>query len=378
MTPRRRYVETLTFGRPDRIPFSPGHPRESTLAAWRTQGLPEGADWHAHLLETLGIPPEPAQPRTDLGVDFRCIPRFEEKVLEHKGGHYVVQDWKGNICEISDRYDVTYLRDPKDFVTRRWLKCPVETREDWERMKERYRADGPGRFPTDFQVRCEELLGRDYVLTLSLPGPFWQLREWCGFENLCLWMIEQPDFVKEMAEFWEDFVARLLARIIDHASPDLLHISEDMAFKGHSLISPAMIERFFRGAYVRWSLQAVRLGRVARVPLRGVDSDGYVADLIPIWMDSGINVCDPMEVAAGNDLAEYRRRFGRRMAYQGGVDKRAIARGGRAIRQELARLEPVVRDGGYIPGCDHGVPADVSWPNFVDYSRLLAQMTGWL
>ena len=55
MTPRRRYIETLTFGSPDRVPFHPGGPRESTLAAWRTQGLPEDADWHAHLLETLGI-----------------------------------------------------------------------------------------------------------------------------------------------------------------------------------------------------------------------------------------------------------------------------------------------------------------------------------
>ena len=66
------------------------------------------------------------------------------------------------------------------------------------------------------------------------------------------------------------------------------------------------------------------------------------------------------------------------MAYRGGVDKRAMARGGQTIRDELARLEPVVHDGGYIPSCDHGVPSDVSWPNFVDYARRLAQLTGWL
>jgi hypothetical protein len=85
-----------------------------------------------------------------------------------------------------------------------------------------------------------------------------------------------------------------------------------------------------------------------------------------------------MEVAAGNDIGEFRRLYGRAMAYRGGVDKRAIAKGGEVIREELQRIEPVVRDGGYIPGCDHGVPADVSWPAFVDYGRLLAQMTGWL
>ncbi len=33
--------------------------------------------------------------------------------------------------------------------------------------------------------------------------------------------------------------------------------------------------------------------------------------------------------------------------------------------------------GGYIPGCDHGVPADVSWPDCLEYCRRLAEMTGW-
>jgi len=82
-----------------------------------------------------------------LDADFRLRPRFEEKVLEHRDGHLIVQDWKGNICEISDRYDVTYLREPKDFVTRRWIKCPVESRQDWEEMRERYVADDPQRLP---------------------------------------------------------------------------------------------------------------------------------------------------------------------------------------------------------------------------------------
>ncbi|MHC4202928.1 MAG: uroporphyrinogen decarboxylase family protein, partial [Planctomycetota bacterium] len=104
----------------------------------------------------------------------------------------------------------------------------------------------------------------------------------------------------------------------------------------------------------------------------------FVGELIPIWIESGITVCDPIEVAAGNDINEFRREFGRSMAYRQGVDKRAMAKGGEVIRGELERIRPVVEDGGFMPGCDHGVPADVSWPAFVDYSRLLAEMTGWL
>jgi uroporphyrinogen decarboxylase len=371
---RQRYLETLTFGTPDKVPFSPGGPRESTLAAWRTQGLPEGADWFDYLCETIGLEREPAGPPVDLGADFRLIPRFEEKVLQRRAGHAIVQDWKGNVCEISDRYDVTYLRDPKDFVTRRWIRCPVETREDWEAMKTRYALDAPGRFPADFAARAAQARERDRVLTVGFAGPFWQMREWCGFEGLCLLMVEDPAFVDEMAAFWSDFVAGMLERTFRQVAPDAIGLSEDMAFKGHSMISPAMVRRFLKPSWDRWAAMAHRAG----VPLADVDSDGYVGELIPIWIEAGLNVCDPVEVAAHNDINDYRRRFGRRMAYRGGVDKRAMAAGGRTLRRELARVEPVLKGGGYIPGCDHGVPADVPWPNFVQYARLLAQMTGWI
>ena len=111
MNPRQRYIETVTFGNPDKIPFMPGGPRESTIKAWHEQGLPEGADWHTHLLELLGMEPEKTKPEVDLGVDFLMMPQFEQKVLEHKDDHYIVQDWKGNICEISDEFDVTYLKN---------------------------------------------------------------------------------------------------------------------------------------------------------------------------------------------------------------------------------------------------------------------------
>jgi uroporphyrinogen decarboxylase len=121
----------------------------------------------------------------------------------------------------------------------------------------------------------------------------------------------------------------------------------------------------------------VKEGKQAGVQVFDMDSDGRIDELIPIWIEAGINVCDPIEVAAGCDLNAYRRMFGKKMAYQGGVDKRCIAKGRKIIEEEMARLEPVIRDGGYIPCCDHGVPFDISWHNFVHYATILAEMTGW-
>jgi uroporphyrinogen decarboxylase len=374
MNARERYIETLTFGTPDRVPFEPGAGRESTLRRWRAEGLPEDRRPTEFALELLGIEMPPAQsPRIDPGIDFRLRPTFEEKILEHRDGHYVVQDWKGNICEISDEYDTRHLRHAIDFVTRRWIKCPVETRDDWAAIRTRYDAADPGRFPADFDARCAALKDRDGPLTIAVSGPFWQLREWCGFEGLCTLMADDPDFVAEMAAFWTDFVSQMLDRILPRLVPDGFFISEDMAYKGASMISMPMVRAFCVPGWTAWS----RKVRAAGCPIVDMDSDGFVGELIPLWIESGINVCDPIEVAAHCDIVDFRRRFGRRMAYRQGIDKRCIAKGGEALRAEIRRIEPVVRDGGYIPGCDHGIPADVSWENFVEYCRRLAEITGW-
>jgi hypothetical protein len=130
---RERFIAALTFGKPDKFPLEPGGPRESTLAAWRQQGLPPGVDWHAYLWQQLGFKQSSNEGQAQviaLDVDFHIIPTFEEKVLAHRDGHYVVQDWMGAVTEISDAYDFTYIRSAKDFVTRHWHSFPVRNRQD--------------------------------------------------------------------------------------------------------------------------------------------------------------------------------------------------------------------------------------------------------
>jgi uroporphyrinogen decarboxylase len=375
LTQRERYIETLLFGSPDVIPFDPGEPREKTLKRWYAEGLPEGCDWFVYLCDTIGIERNQLlRSGLQLDVNFRMHPTFEERVLEHKEGHYVVQDWMGNITEISDEYDVTYIREPKDFVTRKWHKFPVQTPHDFDNMKKRYNPADPVRYPADYEERVRTLKKRDHVSSLNFSGPFWQLREWCGFEPLCMLFLTDPDFVDEMIVFWTDFVLQTMAKALDSGVVDRIWISEDMAFKEKSMISPGMVREFLLPAWDKWISQAQQAG----VPIVDMDSDGMVAQLIPLWIEAGFNVCDPIEVAAGNDIHMYRDRFGQKMAYRMGVDKRCIAAGPESIETEMHRLLPVIKKGGYIPGCDHGVPYDISWQNFVYYARRLAELTGWL
>jgi len=378
MNPRQRYIETLTFGTPDKVPLQPGWGRRPTLEAWHNQGLPRDKGLGGvqdYLWEILGIEKDIYTKQfASHGVDLLMYPQFEEKILEHKDGHYIVQDWKGNICEISDEFGVTDLRTAVDFVTRSWIKCPVENRDDWEQMKTRYNPDSPERFPADFDEHARILKDRDYIAGICFSGTFWQMREWLGFENLCMLLVEDPDWVAEMAEFHTNFILKMLEKIYEKFIPDEIMISEDMAYKAKSMISPGMARDICAPAWKSWARQAKQAG----VPIVGLDSDGYIGELIPLWIEAGIDYTVPVEVAAHCNIAEFRSLYGHKMAYSGGIDKRCIAKGGQAIIDELKRIEPVLKDGGYLPCCDHAVPHDVSWPNYVEYTRLLAQMTGWL
>lgn len=372
MNERQRFLETLLFGKPDKIPFSPGGPRESTLKRWHEDGLPEGVNWLNYLCEQIGIEaPKPAGP--SFRIHHQMVPEFEEKVIEEKEESWIVQDWKGNICEISKQFDISYLRGAKDFVTRSWIKCPVEGWEDWEQMKTRYNPDEPGRVPDNIEELGKQLKGRDYAVGVSVHGPFWQLREWLGFENLCMLFLDDPGLVRDMVEFWADYISTLLLKVAPYVDLDFFHISEDMAYKVKAMISPDMTREFLGPCYLQWN----EIVKQYNIPIFDVDSDGFIEELIPVWIECGVNVCDPIEVAAGNDINRFRQIFGKKMAYRGGVDKRAMAKGGEIIKAEMARIEPVVKDGGFIPGCDHGIPSDVGWKEMLEYADLLAKITGW-
>ncbi len=115
MNIRQRYIETLTFGNPDRVPLFPGGARRSTLETWRKQGLPEGVDYIEYLFELIGVEiPKPKIEVITPGVDFRMIPQFEEtiKYITMK----LEENERGNISRLMKVKDmmIEEMRSKKD------------------------------------------------------------------------------------------------------------------------------------------------------------------------------------------------------------------------------------------------------------------------
>ena len=179
MNARKRFLKTLQFDHPDKVPFEPGGGRESTLARWHREGLPETVtNVTEYAYRCAGGKQEWPQGGAGFPVQERMIPQFEEKVIERRANSQVVQDWKGNICEIGLEFTVEHLRTAKDFVTRRWIKCPVETRADWEAMKRRYDPDDPARPVSDPGPRASMLWAFRFPVRSGNCASGWDLNNY--------------------------------------------------------------------------------------------------------------------------------------------------------------------------------------------------------
>ena len=109
-----------------------------------------------------------------------------------------------------------------------------------------------------------------------------------------------------------------------------------------------------------------------------LDCDGFIEELVPIWLDSGVNVMFPLEIRGGTDPFRLRKRYGRDVLLCGGVDKTALARGRTGIDEELDRLLPLVEEGAFVPHVDHRLPPDVSLADYLYYLQRKREVFGML
>ena len=97
-----------------------------------------------------------------------------------------------------------------------------------------------------------------------------------------------------------------------------------MAHKHGPNISPKLYEEFFLPHY-KSVTDFLNKNKIDRIMM---DSDGNVKPILDLVVKAGITGLWPLEVGAGMDAKEIRKRNGRRLFLIGNLDKREIAKGG--------------------------------------------------
>jgi hypothetical protein len=364
MTPRERFEACMRFEPMDRPPLREWPPWESTIEQWTKEtGLSKDK-----VLSYLN-----EQDREELvRVDFSMIPPFVEKIVAENEKTVTRRDRMG----ITFR---EFKNDPLRSMPE-WIEPPVKTRRDWDDIKNRLDPLSPQRYPSDWEIRIvkwkkQRPLLRFYNSVASYyggPSLFGFIRMLLGDEMVHYAFYDEPDMVEDMLDTAMEFFITVLRKVLSEAPVTVVQFWEDMCCKTGSLISPAMFRRLLIPRYK----QITEVIHSAGVDIIFVDSDGKVDELLPLWLEVGINGVFPMEQAAGCDIHAYRKRYGRDLLMTGGIDKRALALGTEAIDRELESKIPLAFEGGYIPTLDHSIPPDVTYKNFMYYWMRKKEMLG--
>ena len=203
-------------------------------------------------------------------------------------------------------------------------------------------------------------------------GFFGSLRNMLGVQNLCVAFYDQPRLVERMMEERADRIIEITAEVLKYTQFDTFWFWEDMAYKSGPLVGPDLFRKFALRHYQR-VCEWLRSQGIRHI---GLDSDGNIDALIPLWLEAGITHLWPFEVQSGMDVVKVRQQYGTDLGIVGGLDKRVLPHGGDVMRREVDRVMPLVEQGGYIPELDHSVPPDVSWSNFCEYIEYLKLRLG--
>ena len=335
----RERIRAMCKGHPiDRQPFMFYFgPWQETIERWMGEGL--AGDWREVFCMDAGI--------ETLNINLGYSPAFEPLLIEEREKTRVIRDERG----------VTQIIRTDGASIPHFIDYPVKSESDWRALKSRLDPDDSKRFPADFFARANALNNGDKAVQIgSYPyGLFGTLRDMMGVEELLINFIDQPDLIAEMMDYLTDLWLIIYEKALKHVKVDIIHIWEDMSGKTGSLISPNMVRKFMCPNYRRIS----EFAKEHDIAVVAVDTDGNCEDLIPPFMEAGINLIMPFEVQAGSDVNKYRERYPD-LTIMGGFDKRALWTSEDAIDAEFARLKPMFDKAvRYICMPDHLIPPEV-------------------
>ncbi len=394
MVPREQMVDSSRILR-DTYAIKPGAPllhREFgyfCLDEWCKQGLDAAVNWRQwakegrdpvyELAEIFGYHP-PANydlrlnwsaPRWNAHPEF--VPGFEEKVIEERGDVELVQDSAGR--------HVLCFKDKRSGFMPEYIEAPVKDMKSWEKnCKWRMDPETPERWKLFMKAMTSAqknaALGK--MITQRVTGGFMYLRNLLGPERLLYSLYDMPEVIHDCMQTWLTLHDACIMKSQQYVTIDEIFFSEDIAYKNGSLCSPDMMKEFLFPYYQQLinNIKSRQLDKSRHLYVQ-VDSDGLASSIIPHYQKAiGMDVMSPFEVASGCDVVEIGKRYPD-LIISGGIDKRELAKGKDSIDRMLERILPFMRErGGYIPTCDHGVPAEVSLENYLHYRKRCVELGG--
>lgn len=352
MNQQERFLNTMRFKPIDRVPFwFPDWLMEETRNKWRNEGYFENYEELSMMYEYDTV--------DDIDIPCGFSPYFEKTILKEDEENITYINFDGVVMK-------EYMKNTDSYMPQ-FIEYPVKCRGDFEKLQYRLQLNENARFPKNWNEKCSNWKHRTIPLRLfgdsisrRESGFFGPLRSMMGLENLAYTFYDDPAFVEEMMDNRVELTLSILEKVLRDTTIDFFMFWEDMAYKNGPLLSPEMFKKYMVPRYRR----ITDFLRSKGVDIIFVDSDGDISQLIPLWLEAGVNGMYPIEVQSGMDIVKLKREYGKDLLMIGGIDKMVFSKGKSEVDEEIKRILSVMSKGGYIPAPDHGLPPQTSFENF--------------
>lgn len=354
MNAREKFNRIMNFEDTDSIPVLALEPYEWEMQAlWEEQGhLRKGQKPEEKLgMSALEIIP----------VNLGPIPGFETKRLWEDETYYIETEGMGGKVKRRKEAPTRYYG---------YIDHPVKSPDDWNEYKKRF-APESGRRYGDLREMAEKYAKCENPVGIHLFPFFFRLGFYAmGMEYFMEAFYLEPEMMHDMFHHWSEFTIGTIRPVLEAVKPDFVTLTEDLAYKGTTHMSPDIYEKF----WLPYQNKVVKLLEHYEIKVISLWSAGKFDNIMDMALDNGVNCTWPVERASGADPHALRAKYKKRLRMAGGVPTKALIEGPDQIEGAIEDLMPLVKQGGFFPALDDMVLPDISFEHYEYYIRQLKKI----
>ncbi len=368
MTPRERVLCAINHEEPDRVPLVIGVSNATGIRMKpyreikRLSGI-SAPDKYLYEWPELGTAEIDEETMVRLRSDVRGVLDIEPgHILEHNRAREphsdYINSWGSGAMEVA----------PGEWFPGIHPLANASTIDDIERYAGWPDMSDPSRV-AHVKETAQRLANDNRYAIVATPWllfPFERAIAMQGMETFLMNMASDPDFARALLEKIAEHCKQLMGRFLEQLGDnvDIIKIGDDLGTQESLMMSPTMYRQLLKPVHADF-ISFIKERTSAKVLFH---SDGDVAQLIPDFIEIGVDILNPLQTSAGMmaDLATLKRRYGKDMVFCGGVDShRVLPLGTPAeVREEVRRVIGLLAPGGgCMIGAVHTVMNDVPAEN---------------
>lgn len=372
MNSRERVKLSIQHKEPDRLPRYDSF-WEDTVISWSDSGAESLLNKNDIVRNHDGSKNMGLSLQNSFGFDINLMHldnsfRLDAKLLGNDGEKFTVKDRCGYTAE-------KFIGKSR---TLHMFDHVTKTKDDWDRNKKRLvvdidkfsRIDDAAFFmryepsPTwdEAGQRFKNMYSNNKYTMLSSYGPVeasWRHR---GYTEFLMDTVLEEALISEMFEMHTDLIIETMKKGFEYGIvPDGYFLVEDLGHTRGLLFSPEVYKKLVSPCHRKLGdfLHSNNIDFL-------MHSCGKVKELIPYFIEEGLDVLQAIEAKADQNIVDLKKEFGKDMAYMGNIDVRELSGSKEDIDTQInEKIIPVMKNGGYIYHSDHSVPPEISLENYI-------------